>query len=1012
MAQADQTLTAIVPEGQSLNLQDIFDIPKEIDITGINITVQKIINNCSASHLDIHSAQIQSFDVIPRVFSVKNTVVFLRINYGNDTNNVIAVSGQWALGKGSLLIDVLARYDSKVSMLLLRGASKKGITVDLKKQLAGLTGTYIPIPFTSFSLTDITITGQIDLMKGGLTTVVVSGSIDKNKVYAVLQKPAGSSNFFAAFAAEIESVNFKEIVNTCAEIDISNIPFFGTLTIQKLGVTVSSEYITSSLLPNVFCKEDLLQNTAVTIPRGFQVFTTINFGKKSIPQKIHIPQSGSFMSWEAIGNNGISIEDLLKAISANLKLSLPPKVADILKIEIGYFLIDRNAKTFEVEFRYPGKLSYFHDYLTIIEPAVKVYVYYQQKGKVEVDITGGLQIGKGGYMVTISRGSSNEYVLTAAFNKIPVSDFIKKFRATFLPKAFQRTLEEYAKFDIVDAKLSLQFGTSDDNNLSISGTPVISGFKSKVSAIIVRSNGKFYFIGGFQFQKVNLIKLMTKIMGREIEENAILNQELDTTVVISSIRYNGKLFDMAINRGVSVSLTLQWPQNCAKDYFCNFAKQQLKKDRLTLQGTVESTKSFQLSAEVSTEGVDLGAGIILKNAYLQVRVGKETAVGVEGNIYLKKQRINMSAGIRVGTDGVVLEGNTYGCKRKAFGVYWLTICDFHLKVALQPTETIVGALEIGATVKLGHPSCLRTPIEATGHVGVDELNPKDNDYYYVKLNKVTMEKLLRAFCVRYKLPSALAESGFPKGFFSSFSPLSKTLPSGTSIPPGFRLKGTINILGKVARADIDINPKSYYIKMDIELPPLNIGNGLLKMYASKKDNSNGPLLKARLSWKYLPRIFAKGFVSVLGIELETYLHVTSTKFVYKISGKILSLFNAHLWIFASYTDIESAKFKVKGYFRNDFFRHVNSKIHGALRSSSKEAEKAVEDAKSKRNVAYNAFEKAKDKLTAAQEKLSGYDAAVDRAVTQVSKWQKKVDSLCSLRKCHSGKILYTTLCYN
>ena len=69
-----------------------------------------------------------------------------------------------------------------------------------------------------------------------------------------------------------------------------------------------------------------------------------------------------------------------------------------------------------------------------------------------------------------------------------------------------------------------------------------------------------------------------------------------------------------------------------------------------------------------------------------------------------------------------------------------------------------------------------------------------------------MGSLLQAFCIRFRLPRPLSDSGFPKGFLSSYSPIGKKLPkAGINIPPGFRLKGTINILGLVAHADVTVS---------------------------------------------------------------------------------------------------------------------------------------------------------------------------------------------------------------
>ena len=98
------------------------------------------------------------------MFADRNTVFSLRISYGKDNRNVIAgVTGQWAIG--NIVVDVLARYDINSMKLLLRGAPKIKLTVDLQNELDSLTGTYVPIPLPSVSLSNIAVTGQFDLIK-------------------------------------------------------------------------------------------------------------------------------------------------------------------------------------------------------------------------------------------------------------------------------------------------------------------------------------------------------------------------------------------------------------------------------------------------------------------------------------------------------------------------------------------------------------------------------------------------------------------------------------------------------------------------------------------------------------------------------------------------------------------------------------------------------------------------------------------------------------------------------
>ena len=995
---------------QTVELLDFLGI-KNVALFSIKVTLQKIAINCAPAkyHIDFFSVPLK-FSLVPGVFTIRDAVFSLRLGHNENGSIVLAgVTGQWAIG--NIVVDVLARYDTNSRVVLLRGAPRKKLTVDLENELDSLTGSYVPIPLPSVSLSDIAVTAQIDLTKGGLATVMVSGSIRKNRVHAVFQKPVKAGKFSGAFAAEFGPFKLSKIIKKAIEVDISSVPFFGSLTIPRLGVTISSNRITSSLLPNVFCKEGLLKNTVVTIPKGLQAFYDLKLGGNKIPLKMYYYKS--FLLFKVVNNGRLPIGTLLSAIpGVNIRsLPLPPGIRDVFRFQVDYFSLDTSTRELTLDITFPGTLRYFNGYLTITKPALRVTAVLKRPRKVHLQFDGAIQIGKSDYSITISRDpSTSKYILRAFFKTIPISDFIHKFSAAIFPKTLQNLLKSFIQFSIHDAKLALPLGTKN-LQLHLSGTPVIGGDKTvHMSAVIIRQSGKTKIVQGFQFGKVSLATLIHKITRKDLRGIAILNQELDTTLLISPVSlpgvhlYGRKLKNINIIKGLSIHAILRWPSNCARDKFCAVAQRVLGKDaKCFLQATVEKATSFSLSAGVSN--VRLGAGVMLQRAALVVKVGTESSVGIEGTIHLSKVGITLFAGLRAGTRGVVLEGSMHGCWKKAFGAKWLGICNLHLLIAIQPTVTLVGALEIGGQIRIGDPACLTHPIIAGGYFGVDQLSPHNNFYHVQLKNKVTMGTLLRAFCIKFKLPRPLAESGFPHGFLSSFSPVGKELPRfGISIPAGFRLKGTINILGLKAHIDVTIGlPKG--INMKVALSPLRIAGGMLKMYASSTDQSRGPFLKVIV--EALPRpkvdIHASGFVYVLGIQAEAMLRITNTQYEYRVRGRFLHLFQASLHITANYGNINKAGFRVRGLLKNDFFAVIRKKIQNALRAASEAATKAIDHAKSKVNAQKVHFDRAIGKLKDAENRVNNAKGAFDRAANTLRSWEHKIRNLCRIRRCSSGK---------
>ena len=995
-------LTGYVSKRHTLRLRDLFDVPL------INyIRLRKIVSGSEAKYLDIYSAPFRKFTLIPGVFSI-------RISYGKDDRNVIVgITGQWAIG--NIVVDVLARYDTNSMKLLLRGAPKTKSAINLQNELDSLTGTYVPIPLSSVSLTNIAVNGEFDLIKGGLATVVVSGSIGKNRVHAVFQKPLKAGKFSGAFAADIGPIRLSDVIRKTTQVDISRVPFFGSLTIPRLGVTVSSDYITSSLLPNVFCKEGLLQNTAVTIPKGLQAFILLNLRGTKVPITMYYYKT--FLSFEIIQNGRLPIGTLLSTIPGiNIhSLPLPPGVRAIFQFQVDYFSFETSSKQLVVTTRYPGTLSYFNGYLAITNPGLSINAVLKRPRKVNFAVEGAIKIGN--YLITISRDPTiNKYVLKAAFKTIPISDVMHKFSAKILPNELHVVLKKFIQFSIRNAQVAFPIGTRN-LQLHLSGTPVIGGYKTvHLSAAIIRQGRKARLVADFQLDKVSLATIINRITRKDLRKIAILNQELHLSLLISRpdslsrVRLYGSMVkNMDIKKGASINAALRWPPNCAMDKFCAVAQKVLGKDaQLSLQGiTISSISSFTLSTGVSN--INLGEGLQLQRAALQVKVdGSEVSIGIEGLIHLTKLGIILSSGIRASSRRIVLEGSTTGCLnlKRLFGVDWLSICNLHLLIAVQPSAATVipvGGVEIGGEIRIGNPACIKRPLIAKGYIGVDQLSPNNNFYFVQLKNSITMTTLLRAFCIRFHLPRPLVESGFPKGVLSSFSALGKELPrAGLSIQSGFRLKGTIHILGLKAHADVTISPTA--IKYYVVLPSLRIGGEFFQMYASKSDRSRGPFLKIIVS-VLQPKVnmHISGFVSVLGIQAQALLRVTNTRYEYRVKGKFFHLFQASLHLTANYGDIRKAGFRVRGYLRNDLFAIVRRKIRRDLQSSSQATTRAIDNAKRKVNSKKVVFDRASENLQSTQHKVNRARGKFNRVMNKQRSWEGKVRRLRKIQQCHSGE---------
>ena len=529
-----------------------------------------------------------------------------------------------------------------------------------------------------------------------------------------------------------------------------------------------------------------------------------------------------------------------------------------------------------------------------------------------------------------------------------------------------------------------------------------------MASVIIRWGGETRLVQGFDLGSLNIASFLRSITGFNFNTIPILNQDLEAAILISPLNAQNvhltgeKLSGFSIIKGLSLQASMQFPPDCSSDAFCAVAQFLLGEDaQLNMQGTIASLASLSLRAGVSN--INLGSGIVMSEAGVEIHGGTENSVGIYGAIDLSDPDITLTARIYLSTSGVVLEMTMSGCWENTFGASFLDICSIQASVAMIPGVTLTG-LSLGAEVRIGDESC-GTQLIATGFVGVDVLTPTKN-YYYVNIQgSTTVGSILEALCVNFDVPAPLAESGFPDGFLSSFSLFGVELPHvPLSIPQGYRFKGTLNILGLEASADVTIGLPDG-IDFAVALPPINVGGGLLQMTASKSDTSSGPFLTADIDILPTPSvdIQASGYLSVLGISLETTLTITNTQYIFSIEGKFLNLFDASLRIFASYGNIRTASFRVQGSFTNNLHSTLENHIKNVLSEAADDATKAFDDAERDLNSAKDTLDSARNALDSARGEVQSAQRAFDDAVGEVARLRNEVDDICKTKRCGSGE---------
>ena len=1002
---AEKVLDFSIPPTTSLTLQGLLsEIPTFEDAVKalpspisdlLTCKLEAIRYDQTASKLSV-AATFPLITIIPKILTVKklNISVVAQLGSANRGVESLEFSGDWVLRNINIRIKV--SYDKAVGEVLFAAIPKEGLSIgDL---ITGLSGTTLPIPsaVNSVKLTKIVGRKMKDVM-----TFIFSGSIaGKANVHVLYQKYGTASNI--AVAVGIKSFKLADLIKSAANIDISPVPFFGSFSVPAMGFCIAKNELSTPLLPQVLSPNSPLIKYGTTLPSGFTAQFQLSIsGVKGV--------LGSYVNkvitFTVPDNVHVSLGSLASQIpGVDIgSLNLPSVVGDILNIRLHSFSFDVPQKTMTVEVLIK-KITFFENLLSISKTSLKLIAKLSPPRSLSAEVKGVVSVAGTDLDVHLRKSKlTKKYVITIKADVLPIFGIAKSVGAELLPGDLNAVLGQVFNFKILEAVIEYPFGVTPQQ-IMISGTPQLWGLKTlHITAVGIKYGGRVRIIQKYTFGKFNIATFIQKLIGVSLHKIVFLDQETDVAFIVAPVsvpRNVIKISDfkgISISKGISFRLPMGFPPDCGKDAFCAVCQSVLGKNaRMFLEATIINTKSFSLTAAVSD--LRLGGGVTLLKAGIQIEGGLNPSIGIVGAIKLKKPAITLGAAIRATPTGVKLEGRLSGCLPNLFGSGYITVCNLFLSITLIPTPLPVTGLEFGGRIELGKKSCGRA-MTAEGYIGISVANPNEN-YFYVNIGRLTFQTFFDAFCIRVSLPKPLAESGFPDGVRASFSLLGKELPHASiSIPVGLFFKGTINILGLRAYADVRIQPNQMKVKAG--LPALNVA-GIFKMYASRSDRSRGPYLIADIATSKPPYLEASGFAEVLGISAEIKLLISSSKYEYSINGKFLNLFYVGLRIQASYGKLSRANFVVEGWFKNDLFDRIAAGVRNGLKKSADEADRHIKAAQQKIREKKQDFDRADRALAGAQRKLDDKKRAFDHAIGKLERARQKARSVCGIRSCGSS----------
>ena len=971
-----------------------------------SIPLAKVSYQCDTMQITASSQTYGNHTILPDLLQLQD----LRFSFAsNFTSYLMTFEGDWAIADTNMKI--FMTYIPATRLLEVTGGLN-GAGTSIESIVTELTGQTLPLSGQYASTyRNINLAGVTDGQSSG--TIILAVSFNSNShVYVVLNKNESMLN--SAVAVEVASIRLSELIEEITGYNISSFPYFGSLVLPEIGLSISSEAISSPLIQECFNNSYLLSCYGDTIPAGVLAYIDVSF----VSSPLILTYSDNIVLFK-VKDDSFTIGNLLEHTSiVNLPaVKLPPSIDNIGGLGVRDFVLDvvNNAITVQVEFE--TTLHYFHRLLEVENPMITLEVSLPS-GDVALEVSGDITIAGTEFTINIAQGEGNKYVLEAFSDSIMFSLMISAFAARLLPVQLEAIASSlpFLNFDIKDASLVLPLETGF-SQIFLSGKPVIAGFTIiHMSATIIDQDGDVKIAVGFELGNPNLAHILGQIA--PIASSALrlipfLDQEIDTNIIIAPedlvdvSLVKEDLHNLILKRGITVRAAIPFPSDskCGMDPFCKVVKLLLPADTvLNIDSTIISPTSFNLVASLVGD-IDIPGGLTITQAGMEIRAGEDTSIGIVGKISFLG--IDFTTRVYASASGVVIQMIAAGCWQNAFFIPILDICNIQGSVGFG--STMITELSLGAEVRIGVGSCSK--LTAVGYIGLNTMEPRNNYYYATFPQGLTLSALLGALCINTNaIPSPIANTGLQPGFKSSFTagPLGKSIPEiGLYIPPGLNLNGTVNILGLEATCNISVSPtEGLYVA--IALPPISVGN-LLHMYASSSDQSRGPYLIADLRSSRIS-VEASGYLSVLGISVESTLSISQQSMSLSFQGSILGIVDANVTLSAPVIgSFSSAEFQVSGSFSSNIFEIVEDAIRDAADIAANAASSALGAAQDLVDLKREALQAASRGLESARGTLSSVQRRFDEAVREVNKLIDRVDGICRIRSCGSSELSHRSL---
>ena len=240
-------------------------------------------------------------------------------------------SGTWKIGTVSLTTKIEYNGEKKLFHVMATPASGSSpLSLDaLMKNVVGVSDS-IPSALTSVTLSSVV--GNI--YTNGKFFIAMSGTVSGGKLYLLFYK--GDSGVKVGIAASVQSFRFSNLVSSATGLDITSVPYFGSLVIPAMAISITSGVIKSPTLPHLFGSGSPLLAYGETLPAGITSQFNLDIaGAKGAVAKF----SNGVMAFKVPPSVDLSVQALASQIPGikDAVQALPEQIRSILSANVESF---------------------------------------------------------------------------------------------------------------------------------------------------------------------------------------------------------------------------------------------------------------------------------------------------------------------------------------------------------------------------------------------------------------------------------------------------------------------------------------------------------------------------------------------------------------------------------------------------------------------------------------------------------------------------------------------------